>query len=195
MRKRYFIGILALVVFLLLSLCACDLNVEEYDVSIPEVTIEQNSSVTDETTEKLDDVTTETTTVPITEPTTATTEPKHTHKFAAATCTKPQTCTCGETKGKAAGHDWKAATCKVPKTCKECGTTSGKTAGHKFSNGKCKTCGKADPDYNKVTMVWIPTNGGRKYHTRSGCSNMKNPKQVTVSKAESSGYTPCKRCH
>lgn len=44
-------------------------------------------------------------------------------------------------------------------------------------------------------LVWIPTNGGAKYHSRSGCSNMKNPKQVTKATAESSGYTPCKKCY
>lgn len=44
------------------------------------------------------------------------------------------------------------------------------------------------------TMVWIP-NSGSKYHTRSNCSNMKNPTQVTESQAISMGYTPCKRCH
>ena len=43
-------------------------------------------------------------------------------------------------------------------------------------------------------MVWIPTNGGTKYHSHSGCSNMKNPREVTRSKAESLGYEPCKKC-
>lgn len=44
-------------------------------------------------------------------------------------------------------------------------------------------------------MVWIPTNGGTKYHTYAGCSNMKNPIQVTLSEATAQGFTPCKRCH
>lgn len=43
------------------------------------------------------------------------------------------------------------------------------------------------------TMVWIP-NSGSKYHSRSGCSNMKNPSQVTKSRAEAMGYDPCKKC-
>lgn len=43
-------------------------------------------------------------------------------------------------------------------------------------------------------MVWIPQSGS-KYHSRSGCSGMDNPRQVTLSEAESMGYTPCKRCH
>ena len=140
--------------------------------------------------------TTESSTTPTIEPTTApTTEPPHTHNFHAATCTTPKTCSCGATEGEANGHNWKDATCSDPKTCTVCGTTSGLTAGHNFSNGKCTTCGKADPDYNHETMVWIPTNGGTKYHTHAGCSNMEDPEQVTQSEAESRGFTPCKRCH
>ena len=42
-------------------------------------------------------------------------------------------------------------------------------------------------------MVWIP-NLGSKYHSRSGCSNMKNPRQVTKQEAENEGYEPCKKC-
>ena len=140
--------------------------------------------------------TTESSTTPTIEPTTApTTEPPHVHSYNAATCTTPKTCSCGATEGKANGHNWKDATCSDPKTCTVCGKTSGLTAGHKFSNGKCTTCGKADPDYNHETMVWIPTNGGTKYHTHAGCSNMEDPEQVTQSEAESRGFTPCKRCH
>lgn len=43
------------------------------------------------------------------------------------------------------------------------------------------------------TMVWIP-NSGSKYHSRSNCSNMKKPTQVSKSEAESRGYTRCKKC-
>ena len=44
-------------------------------------------------------------------------------------------------------------------------------------------------------LVWVPTKGGKKYHTIAGCSNMEGPMQVTVEHAEGLGYTPCKRCH
>lgn len=44
-------------------------------------------------------------------------------------------------------------------------------------------------------LVWIPTNGGKKYHSRSGCSNMKSPNQVTKETAEANGFTPCKKCY
>lgn len=44
------------------------------------------------------------------------------------------------------------------------------------------------------TYVWIPRTG-TKYHKWSTCSGMKGPTQVTVSEAESRGYTPCKKCY
>ena len=45
------------------------------------------------------------------------------------------------------------------------------------------------------TLVWIPTNGGTKYHSSSTCSNMSNPQQVTLSQALAAGYTACKKCY
>lgn len=44
-------------------------------------------------------------------------------------------------------------------------------------------------------MVWIPTNGGKKYHSKSTCSNMENPKQVDRADAEAQGFTACKKCY
>ena len=92
-------------------------------------------------------------------------------------------------------HSFRDATCTSPKTCTVCGTTSGSTADHSFSEGKCTVCGKKDPDFNNEIMVWIPTKGGKKYHTRAECSNMIDPDHVTLSQAETLGFTPCKRCH
>ncbi len=43
-------------------------------------------------------------------------------------------------------------------------------------------------------LVWIPQSG-TKYHKHEGCSNMKNPSQVSQSEAENRGYTPCKKCY
>lgn len=52
-----------------------------------------------------------------------------------------------------------------------------------------------EPENNtgSSNMVWIP-NSGSKYHSHAGCSNMKNPSQVTKSEAENRGYEPCKKC-
>lgn len=47
---------------------------------------------------------------------------------------------------------------------------------------------------NDDTMVWIPKSPG-KYHDKSSCSGMKNPKQVTKEEAEDLGYEPCKKCY
>ena len=44
-------------------------------------------------------------------------------------------------------------------------------------------------------QVWIPTNGGKKYHSKSSCSGMKNPVQVSKQEAEEKGYSPCKKCY
>lgn len=44
-------------------------------------------------------------------------------------------------------------------------------------------------------LVWIPTNGGKKYHSKSTCSNMNNPKEVTKSTAVSQGFSACKKCY
>lgn len=44
-------------------------------------------------------------------------------------------------------------------------------------------------------MVWIPTHGGKKYHSKSTCSNMKDPDKVTLSKAKAEGFTACKKCY
>ena len=57
---------------------------------------------------------------------------------------------------------------------------------------------KPDPEetdlpQSQETMVWIPKSGS-KYHSDPECSNMKDPAQVSLSQAESMGYTPCKKC-
>lgn len=43
-------------------------------------------------------------------------------------------------------------------------------------------------------MVWIPQSGS-KYHSTPSCSGMKDPTQVSLSEAQSRGYTACKRCN
>lgn len=44
-------------------------------------------------------------------------------------------------------------------------------------------------------LVWIPTKGGKKYHSTSSCSNMDNPSHVTIETAIAKGFTPCKKCY
>ena len=52
-----------------------------------------------------------------------------------------------------------------------------------------------EPSDNQVSMVWIPTNGGKKYHSKSTCSKMIDPDYVALSEAEQLGFTPCGRCY
>ena len=59
---------------------------------------------------------------------------------------------------------------------------------------KTTTSTKA-PNLNTETMVWIPTNGGTKYHKTSSCSKMINPEYVTLSQAKNLGFTACGRCY
>lgn len=52
-----------------------------------------------------------------------------------------------------------------------------------------------DSSETQGQTVWIPTNGGKKYHSKSTCSNMKNPAQVTRDEAISRGFDACKKCY
>ncbi len=52
----------------------------------------------------------------------------------------------------------------------------------------------APQNQGNTNLVWIPASGA-KYHSYPGCSNMKNPTQVTQDEAVSMGYDACKRCH
>ena len=44
-------------------------------------------------------------------------------------------------------------------------------------------------------MVWIPINGGTKYHSKSTCSKMENPMHVSIDQAKENGFTACGRCY
>ena len=56
------------------------------------------------------------------QPSDTTTDSVHEHVFGEATCTKPATCECGETKGEALGHKYKSAV--TAPTCTEDGYTT-----------------------------------------------------------------------
>lgn len=47
----------------------------------------------------------------------------------------------------------------------------------------------ADSDH-----VWFPVHGGKKYHAEEDCSNMRDPRPATRTRAEQIGFTACKRC-
>lgn len=43
-------------------------------------------------------------------------------------------------------------------------------------------------------MVWIPVNGGRKYHSYADCSQMHKPVRITEEEAVSAGFEACMKC-
>ncbi len=47
---------------------------------------------------------------------------------------------------------------------------------------------------NTIQMVWLPESG-TKYHNNDSCSDMNNPRQVTLDEAVNAGYEPCKKCY
>ncbi len=69
-------------------------------------------------------------------------------------------------------------------------------AGQKTLDAQKKSAtGTASVSQKTGQLVWIPTNGGKKYHSKSTCSNMENPKQVDRADAEAQGFTACKKCY
>ncbi len=79
------------------------------------------------------------------------------------------------------------------------------TAAQTSAATKSTTAAETKISTNKVAVpeqeeyvgnpVWVPTNGGRKYHRKSSCSKMIDPMQVTVETAVANGFTPCKKCY
>lgn len=67
----------------------------------------------------------------------------------------------------------------------------------KPDNSNSNNTTKPDNDLSndeKTEMVWVSSSGS-KYHSKSTCSNMKSPKQISVEEAKNKGYTACKNCH
>lgn len=77
-------------------------------------------------------------------------------------------------------------------------TTALYTAGQKkttTTSGSKKSTGSASSGQTTSQMVWIPTHGGKKYHSNPNCSGMKGPEKVSLSTAKSRGFTACKKCY
>lgn len=52
----------------------------------------------------------------------------------------------------------------------------------------------AQPESNG-RFVWIPTDGGRRRHVKESCSQMQDPRRVSVRNAQQLGMEPCGRCN
>ncbi|MEE1485979.1 MAG: thermonuclease family protein [Anaerobutyricum hallii] len=74
--------------------------------------------------------------------------------------------------------------------------SSNKSTTKKKTTKKVSTKKKSTKKSNTASSsyVWIPRTGS-KYHSRSSCSNMKNPSKVKRPDAISRGYTPCSKCY
>lgn len=69
------------------------------------------------------------------------------------------------------------------------------TSGSKSTASSKKSAGSASFGQTTSQMVWIPTHGGKKYHSNPNCSGMKGPEKVSLSTAKSRGFTACKKCY
>lgn len=70
-------------------------------------------------------------------------------------------------------------------------TTKTKNTAPQPTQSSSKT---TDTSKNKENMVWV-SQTGKKYHSKSSCSNMKNPSHMTESEAIGLGRTPCSKCY
>lgn len=76
---------------------------------------------------------------------------------------------------------------------------TGASTGPSSSSSSSKPASSSKPTVTsnattQTQMVWV-SKTGKKYHSYSSCSNMKNASQVTKSEAESRGLTPCSKCY
>ena len=73
---------------------------------------------------------------------------------------------------------------------------NGDSSGPSSNNNTTSSTQSSTQNNNSASsgdIVWIP-NSGSKYHSHSGCSNMKNPRQVTKQEAINQGFDACKKC-
>lgn len=75
------------------------------------------------------------------------------------------------------------------------GSSAADTSYHSDKSNDRNSVTVPDETETEGELVWVPVNGGTKYHSREGCSNMKDPIQVSLDTAIENGYTPCGRCH
>ena len=79
-------------------------------------------------------------------------------------------------------------------TSSQSNTSNSSTSSKETSSSKTETNSPTTTSSNPNSeMVWVPKTGSR-YHSRSDCSNMNNPTQMTKAEAEKQGKTPCKIC-
>jgi hypothetical protein len=45
------------------------------------------------------------------------------------------------------------------------------------------------------SIIWVPMHGGIRYHTNADCSDMFEPRQMSIANAAALGFTACKKCY
>lgn len=73
-------------------------------------------------------------------------------------------------------------------------TTIEETTTGTVTDSDMSSSGNTSSESGTTRMVWIPASGS-KYHSKSSCSNMKSPRQVSLEYAQQQGYEACKKCH
>lgn len=85
---------------------------------------------------------------------------------------------------------------KKAQTTPSTSTTSKASSSDGTSSSKSTARVPTTTGYKKVgLLVWIPTNGGKRYHCYSSCSGMINPRRVDLGEAKALGFTACGRCY
>ena len=74
-------------------------------------------------------------------------------------------------------------------------STSSKKPSQQQTESKSPSITIPEKEETGKNLVWVPVNGGKKYHKKSSCSNMKDPMQVTKETAIENGYGPCGKCY
>lgn len=80
------------------------------------------------------------------------------------------------------------AACKIKVTKPK--SNSSQQPGSSTSNPS----GTDSPTPSSSGYIWMP-NSGRKYHSSSSCSAMKDPRQVSLQEEINAGYEPCSKCY
>ena len=116
-----------------------------------------------------------------------------------ATTSKASTSAKNSTKSstKSSTSSSKSSTSSSKSSTSKSNKTTSKSSTSKKTSSSADTTSKQTSSSTDTTekTVWVPTNGGTKYHSKSTCSNMKDPVQLSLDEAENKGYTPCKKCH
>lgn len=89
-----------------------------------------------------------------------------------------------------------STTTEAPTTTQAPTTTEAPTTAQTPTTTKVTQAEEAYDAQENTATVWIASSGnGYAYHARSTCGNMKKSTPISLSDAQTRGYTPCKKCY